>query len=65
MTLDGFLIWALYSIIMTIVSGAISLNVGTLILGGILLWLFGGLILGGILLTSIVLIMILGNVLFS
>ena len=64
MGLDGFLIWSLYSIIMTIVSGA-SLKIGTLILGGILLWLFGGLILSRILLTSIVLIVILGEVLFS
>ena len=53
MGLDGFLVWALHSIIMTIVSGVNTLSAGTLVLGGILLWLFGGLILTGILLTSV------------
>ena len=55
-TLNGFLVWALSSIIMLIVSGVDKLSAGTLVLGCILMWMFGGLIMLGILIISVIIL---------
>lgn len=42
--------------IMLLVLGANTLSVGTIVLGGILLFMFGGLVIIGILITSAILL---------
>lgn len=51
--IEVLLCYGLYSIVMLMVSGASAFNLGTVILGGILLWFFGGLLVLGIIAVAV------------
>lgn len=59
---DAFLVWALYSIITMIGSGISALDIGVIIIGGILLYLFGSLIIIGVILVTMALLAFLWGI---
>lgn len=50
---DAALIWGLYSIIMVVATGAANSNIGSLVFGLVLLYLFGGLFTIGVIVITI------------